>query len=319
MGALFIVNSSFELSDVEDNVRGYLLESFCEAFSEANNNGDIFVGTEDFFTAAYSFGTLCEHLIYADWDSVSKSPHLKGVTSTVHNLIYTTLMPLPSIIRILDSSNGFIENFNLTNYGYAGLKINKGPKPFIWSKETWEIWQRQWLIHHQNEIVWKEGMDDFLPNFKKSNKILKREFEKGIRLRLERDGKNVEQEKLINEIKAILLTHKDSVNVAFYEEVVKKQGDQLEAYVQEIGGEIMAVNFYAFDEQLSRNEQRASGSFRRIFKLLNKAGRLQYISLDHRHGMFEYHNETGEHLGEKRFDGTPNKPADVSHNLKTLK
>ena len=49
-----------------------------------------------------------------------------------------------------------------------------------------------------------------------------------------------------------------------------------------------------------------------------KDGKKQYISLDFHKGMFEFHDEKGIHLGEYFFDGTRNKGAEESHNLRTL-
>ena len=33
---------------------------------------------------------------------------------------------------------------------------------------------------------------------------------------------------------------------------------------------------------------------------------MQFISIDFGHGMFEFHDENGEHQGEFRFDGSQN-------------
>ena len=320
MGKMFVVNNSFELARIEKNDRSNVLESFCSLFSAAHESRDRFLGTDEFFIREYSFGTLCENLIYSNWTAVVNNPQLEGISSTVHNLIYTTLMPLPSVIKTVDSVEQFLEQFGDSHYGYTGLKMGDGPHPFVWCKETLDDWRCNWLRLHQGDIVWKEEMDDYLPNLHFSNKMLLRELKKELTNQLEKDGNRVDQEKVAQKLSEILAKHEENVTVAFYEEVIKIQGDRIEAYVMSIGTEIAEANFYLHDEELSIAEQaRAGGSFRRVFRLVNRTGRCQYISLDFRHGMFEYHDEKGVHLGEKRFDGTPNKIANLSHNLKSLK
>ena len=60
-------------------------------------------------------------------------------------------------------------------------------------------------------------------------------------------------------------------------------------------------------------------SLRKIYSILNRNGKKQYISLDLRHGMMEFHDEKGTHLGEFRFTGVKNAEAESSHDLQALK
>jgi hypothetical protein len=99
---------------------------------------------------------------------------------------------------------------------------------------------------------------------------------------------------------------------------MKKKGHNTEAYTIEIGEKVAELNYYVYLPNLSRNERDETKSLRTIFRLVNRHGHKQYISLDHKHGMFEYHNSDGEHIGEFKFDGTFNSGPEVSHNLKTL-
>lgn len=61
------------------------------------------------------------------------------------------------------------------------------------------------------------------------------------------------------------------------------------------------------------------GSLRAIYSLVGSEGKKQYISVDHKHGMFEYYNDKGIHQGEFRFDGTLNKKAKKTHDLKSIR
>jgi hypothetical protein len=100
---------------------------------------------------------------------------------------------------------------------------------------------------------------------------------------------------------------------------MRQQGPNLAAYTIEIGGKIAKSNYYEYDAQLSANETRAAGnSLRTIYKIIGNGGQLKYISLDHLHGMFEFHNFKGEHLGEFKFDGSFNSKAEPDHNFRTI-
>lgn len=93
----------------------------------------------------------------------------------------------------------------------------------------------------------------------------------------------------------------------------------MEAYARQFGGTIAKMNYYSLDKELSKNESKAaSGTLRAIYSLTGSNGKKKYISIDHKHGIFEYYNFRGIHQGEFRFDGTKNKNANPSHNLKTL-
>ncbi len=58
---------------------------------------------------------------------------------------------------------------------------------------------------------------------------------------------------------------------------------------------------------------------RKIFSLTGHDGKKKYISIDFKHGFFEFHDYRGDHLGEYRFNGEFNSEADPSHNLKSVK
>ena len=92
---------------------------------------------------------------------------------------------------------------------------------------------------------------------------------------------------------------------------------EMTAYCREIGKKVCEVNYYQHEKDLSNKEQQHCKSLRCIYSI-TKNGQKQYISLDFHKGMFEFHDESGRHLGEFLFDGTWNKKAEESHNFKTL-
>ena len=80
----------------------------------------------------------------------------------------------------------------------------------------------------------------------------------------------------------------------------------------------MEVNGYTHDVGLSAAEHDASNAPRRIYTIVNRNRNKQHVSLDFGHGMFEFYDHQGIHLGERRYDGSFNSEADASHNLKTI-
>jgi len=71
--------------------------------------------------------------------------------------------------------------------------------------------------------------------------------------------------------------------------------------------------------ELSNLERQYAKSLREIYSIMNKDSKLQFISIDFAHGMFEFHDENGEHQGEYRFDGSYNSPKQPDHSFKCMK
>lgn len=299
MGHLFTINESLELKNTPEAERSKVFENFCKAVDTARKDRDIFYATEDIYYHTYSYGTFFTNLLYADWPTISKNQHLKGISSTVINLYHATAASIPNLVHIIESNERFNQQFEGMHIGNFGFEMQHAPQPFIFDDPSWHIWKQIWLRNHQDEIAWNKVPDSFLPNMHVANILLKEE--------VIRHGKEPELKK-----------HNNNWNVTFYEEVMKKKGHETEAYTIELGKRIAEANYYQFDDELSKREQKASGSLRNIYRLRSRNGDNQYLSLDHKHGMFEYHSRNGEHLGEYRFDGTYNSEAQASHNLKTL-
>lgn len=51
--------------------------------------------------------------------------------------------------------------------------------------------------------------------------------------------------------------------------------------------------------------------------MINRDGKRQYISLDFAHGMFEYIDSHGNHIGEYRLTGDFNSSAQTDHGFKS--
>lgn len=97
------------------------------------------------------------------------------------------------------------------------------------------------------------------------------------------------------------------------------KGAERYAYAEKIGKQILKINGYMYETELSQREQVAAKSLRSIYSIINKSRYKQYVSIDFEHGMFELINHLNDHLGEFRFDGTYNSDPEPDHAFKTLR
>jgi len=308
MGQLFLVNESFELQNVPENKRDELLINFCKALNLAKVNRDSFYGTVDIYSRHYSYGPLFSGFLLSNISQIKHVDSLKGISDVSLSLFQSLAYAVPGLINIIKSQESYLEDFKDDNYGFCGMDFLKKPNPFVGCDICWEHWKIAWYSLHQDAIFWPNGVDDnlFLPNLRYSNKILLSEITKKETHDFKENSKKV-------------FFDRSNIGLSFHDNVMRSQGSNLAAYTIKIGGEIAKANFYNYDAVLSNNETRAAGnSMRSIYKILGEDGLFKYISLDHRHGMFEFHNYKGEHLGEFKFDGSYNSEADVSHNFKTI-
>ncbi len=300
MGNLFLINKSFELDGKEEKERDRLFINFCKSLDLAIEACDRVFGTDDLHTLQFSYGRLYYDLFFKNWDAINKVSSLKGISSTAHELFPYLIFAFPGYVKSIESRKSFLDSFYKEHFGFSGFEICGLSEPNVFCDSSWHLWKCHWLKANQDQIDWTNTEDSFLPNKRFSEKILNSEI-------------------LTCGLQNKLQTHGGNIGLTFHEEIMKKKGPEIEAYTITMGGKILEANYYYYDHTLSVAERDAAGgSTRTIFKIRNAEGRLQYISLDHAHGMFEYHNESGEHLGEFKFDGSYNSAADPTHSLRTL-
>ncbi|MFH1194330.1 MAG: hypothetical protein V1720_01380 [bacterium] len=301
MGHLLLINDSFEMAFIQENDRDRIFINFCKAIDLTKLHEDTIYANNDFFIRRYSYGTFYD-FIYKSWPEIVRDEHLKGISNTAHQLYSSLIQAVPGLARRVGSVDEYLSSYSKQHFGFYGFEMKKlVNRPYICCEGTWHRWKSNWFIKHQNEINWKKANDEFLPNKNFSNNI-------------------IEDETHNHNVQNKITQYNGSIVNTFYEEVMKKKGSEIEAYTIKIGRKILELNYYVYDKELSKREKKlAKGSLRNIYKLLLRNGNYSYISLDHRHGMFEYHDHKGTHLGEYRFDGSYNSTADSTHDLKTLK
>lgn len=296
MGNLLLINESFELANCSETEREDKVRNFCDMTQNCKSDNDIFYALPSLATHEYSYGNFYNDFIYKKWKELTKDPNLKGISSTSHNLLFHLCFEYPSFAKSIEKRDMFDEM--PLHKGYSGLEYQNSDEPFIKCISSWHLWKISWLSNKQEEISWKKK-DPFLPNQEYSSTILLNEIRK-----------HHKEDKLEK--------HKKNVAITFHEEVMKYKGRDLIAYTMKIGKMICEANYYIYEGELSKKEQALSKSLRHVYSVIGNNGNKQYISLDFRHGMFEFHNSKGEHLGEFHFDGSCNSKPESDHSLKSF-
>lgn len=275
---------------------------FCRLVAFFHETEVCLVKEEGLDTHNFSFGTVYD-LLYGSWADFSKKDSLEGITQNSYQMVAPLLMQHPSLGTEIAASEWLKRGEPKASYGLCPGVMSE---VYVTDTLTWQNARAKYYATHQTMYVWKEDDDSFLPNRLLSDKILEREIEKHGYM----EAYEIEKSKESLE--------SDSLSVVFHEQVMKRKGETLEAYTAEIGQQICEANYYQYEAELTRKEQKKVNSLRRIYSLINRNGEKQYISLDFRHGMMEFHDAHGKHLGEFRFTGVQNAEEDSSHNLQTL-
>ncbi|WP_314918355.1 hypothetical protein [Capnocytophaga gingivalis] len=320
MGSILITQEGVETNSIEVDSRDKSFFNFYTMLEKALKFGDCCFMTEATYKHSYSYGDYYPAFVNLNWEDFQKIKSLKGISFNTYNYItnnFLYIYPKP-----LTAEKDF-EKLNEPR-GKGGFKYSNCPEDFLCCISRWNKWHSEYLTTHPKEIQWKSN--SHLSNIEAVYDILKEEvliYIKGKYKEHINKANDTEQEikKIWNELFADKKYHKKQNGIAlFFHQVVmpSKGHNEMTAYCKKIGKKVCEQNYYQYENELSTNEQQVCGSLREIYSIINKKGEKQYISLDFHKGMFEFHDKKGKHLGEYLFDGTFNKKAEESHNLRTL-
>lgn len=249
---------------------------------------------EEGFTAhTFSFGDY--QTIYLNWANFKSKSSLEGISQRTYQLMHNVIMSHPKLGTEIMNEEWDQIVAHKCNYGLPNL----GCADYVSNQEEWHNDRILFFTDHHDLIIW-DDVDGFLPNKEYSSHLLYTE------LQLHACASDIK------------IDDYQSIAIRFHDKVMRHKGPGIKAYTEEIGCKICCANFYVYEDLLSREEKRACGSARSIFSIINKDGNKQYISLDFKHGFFEFFDHHGVHLGEYNFNGFKNSPAEDSHHLKTI-
>lgn len=290
MNSLLLAHESLEFSTIPSNDFNIHFDDFVRFLKYSSSSNDTLYALKDLYSYNYTFGNFFLDLVYKEWDLIS----VPNITQITHQLLFNLTNQHPKLFKHIVDNETEINNGN--NFGYFGINHpNVFKTPYITNLVKYKNWIIEWFRDHNDKIDWSRG-----------NNILS-------------DVSRV-REIIVHEIMIHGLHCPKSENLIhfFHKEIMRQKGTDLEAYCQEIGEKILLDNFYIFEKNLSRYEQRKFKSLRKIYSI-EREGIRQYISLDFKHGMFEFFDNNGNHLGEYRFDGSNNSPSVKNRNISTDK
>lgn len=295
-GSLLVMAECLETAEISEQDRDRIVLGFYDMKSAAERQHDRFYALEVVYSHHYSYGFFYPGFVNMSWKEFQACDTLKGISETTFEMMQSFCQH-PDIKTVSDKAE-FLEQ--VEPHAYSGYFNPMDEIDFVNNMISWEKWHRRWYADHQEKINWNEVDNDWLPRLDLVNEIMRRELII-----------------VLGRKKADLIPD-DRIVTEFYAKVMRRQGDNIEAFASRIGNEVCLSNYYLPEQVLSTMEQQYVGSFRKIYSIINRHGQRQFISIDFRHGMFEFHNERGEHLGEYHFDGSFNAEADLGHSLKCL-
>lgn len=316
--ARFIVDG-MNLEKIIHNDRDAEMRKLLDLLDEFYEHGVEPKCEEGMTSHIYAFGTW-HSFIYGPFEDV-RNWHISTQT---YARMSTSLMAKPGIFRDIniedwEKCKGFRNDCGFSTID-SGLHYSG-------DKSTWHKNREIYFQRKQEEIDWdyRDNPDlSFLPNRHRSDILLQRKIDEFVdNLVKEEARKNrwtIEEYNMKSSTlrKAIEDKLDKNVGVTFHDKIMNDKDGSRKALADVIGTEICETNFYIYEDKLTKDERIASGSYRKIFRIISKSGKKQYISIDFAHGMFEFYNHKGEHLGEFRFNGMLNSQADSTHNLRTL-
>lgn len=274
------------------------------------------------------YGMIAHDYAFGDWQTFIFSSFENARKWNISNKTYqrmaSSLMANPGVFRDINNEDwekcrGFRNDCGFSTI-HSGLHYSG-------DESTWHNNRVVYYRDNQVEIDWDNRFDygfSFLPNRYRSDILLQRIIDKFVTDSIDEEARRNEwtEEEYKNNFprryKEIKEKLDENVGVTFHDKIMNDRDGSRMALAEKVGTEICETNFYVYEDKLTKDERKASGSHRKIFGIINKTGEKQYISIDFAHGMFEFHNHKGDHLGEFRFNGLPNSSADPTHSLRTL-
>ena len=317
MGSLYLYDDDFELANIPEEIRNEVVQDF---FLMKGAVSDEFYASSDLLHAKqFSFGMGLNSLFEMSWPELCKTPSCAGISNSTYRLLYHAMWKNPVIH----------EDYNYAELSepkaYAKFREEGDTPTYITCLKSWREWHAQWYRTHQDQIPWKDGeSNEVLPFVDYAIDIMRAELIKQKKYYISQQKELHNTSLYATDIKDITYALRDGaanpsvITTAFHDMVMARMANK-RAYSCEIGGMILELNGYVYESRLSEAERIAfQVAHRKIYSVIGKDGRKQYVSLDFGHGMFEFFNERGTHLGEKRYDGTRNADEETSHNLKTI-
>lgn len=233
------------------------------------------------------------------------------------------------VSQLLFSYNNFVfqpfpigksELFNEKSFPriHGGLEYEGCPSSeYIYDKPSIDAWHNQWFIKNSDRIDWT-NTNGIMPCYDRIITILRSELTK---LKDNPDlicGLTHIETLYLASVDIELLNDVEVVS-KFYSLIMDHKAEDGEriAYAKDIGAKICTANFYHEEPEL-KTLNKDKSQIVAIYSI-KKEGKYQFLSIDKKHGRFEWCNENGNHICEIMFDSTiVENSTDASHSIEHI-
>ena len=188
---------------------------------------------------------------------------------------------------------------------------------YIYDKSTIDKWHNQWFKDNPDKIDWT-NTNGIMPCYDRIITILRSELTK---LKDNPDlicGLTHIETLYLASVDIELLNDVEVVS-KFYSLIMDHKAEDGEriAYAKDIGAKICTANFYHEEPEL-KTLNKDKSQIVAIYSI-KKEGKYQFLSIDKKHGRFEWCNENGNHICEIMFDSTiVENSTDASHSIEHI-
>lgn len=300
MGHLLITAEGLEIKDIPKEKRGDSVRKFIEFVCNIDDikEDDVHLSA-DVATHQFSYGNIYSNLFYAEPQDLKSI----GIDGRVYQLMIQNINR-PSFNSYKADKEWEKVDLPKGYTGFEGSAISLSPYFYVIHPD-WLKYKADYYSQHQDEIPWDDTHTDYLPN---PHYLLCKMEDKLKEIGLDKEYETKCNSLGVEKLTAESLPTRLKIAADMLHEFARDLGGNIHAFAEEIGRLYAEANYYKYEADLSSNERAVNGgSFRSIYSLYGQDNNVLYISVDFKHCMLEHHDETGDHKGEYRLDGTSNK------------
>lgn len=300
-GNILLIEDGLNITNVKDSEKRAAVGNFCEMMEEANIEGDVLY---------YVYDDPCN--IYSIRFNPN-DPHCKLIGQRLLSQLQNVFGNYP---HPLQNAEEFKTKSNPKTHG--GYKYDNCPSSdYVYDKETIDSWHNHWYADNPDKIDWT-NTNGIMPCYDRTITILRNELTKM------KDNPDLirgltHKDKLYLDSVDIELLNDVEVVSKFYSLIMDHKAEDGEriAYAKDIGAKICTANFYHEEPELKTlNEDKSQ--IVAIYSI-KKEGKYQFLSIDKKHGRFEWCDENGNHICEIMFDSTiVENSTDASHSIEHI-
>ena len=245
-----------------------------------------------------------------------KDPYWHGVGDIAYTLLLGVSNPVFKPIQVENVEE--FESKPMPKIHGGFLCDGCSQENYVYDKQSINKWHDQWFMDNPEKIDWNKSANDVLPCYDRTIDILREELQKlkdcpdsinkleysdkKYIMSVELDG--LEAKQIVSKFYSLIMDHKD------------ESGEKV-SYAKEIGSKICELNYYHHEKEL----EELNNDNQQIVKIysIKKDDKYQFLSIDKRHGRFEWCNEKGDHICEVMFDGESVKNSqDANHSISQI-